>query len=104
MAHDNIGLPLSDEPSNRSAILDSRQQLSVMNVQDFGRDSQNLCSLFHFGFTPPRQGTARVSPMTDIPVGYGYELDMVSLGRPHDSHSSGPEFAIIGMCAKADNS
>src|SRR5262249_10367296 len=104
VAHNDVGFPLSYQAGERSAILDGRQQLSIMNIQDFSRDAKNLCGLLHLCLTTASQWAACFLPMADVSVGHGHELDVMSLSCPHDCHASGLEFAIIRMSAKANDS
>src|SRR5207247_1074508 len=59
MAHDNVGFPLTDKAGNGAAVLQSRQQLAVVDIQYLSGDAKNLGGLLNFGSPPSSQRSAR---------------------------------------------
>ncbi len=97
MTHDDVGIPFPDQAGDSAAILQGRQQLAVVNVQDFRGDAQEACGGLDLGLAAARQGAAGVAPVADVAVGHGDELDVVPLRPPQDGDAAGLQFAIVRM-------
>src|ERR1700741_2110 len=74
-----------------------------MNVQNLADHAQHLLSRLAFGSAPAPQRAPCLAPVADVAIGNGDELNMVPEARPHGSHSSGLELAIIRMSAEAND-
>src|SRR5947209_8615119 len=103
MAHDNVSLPLTDQAGDGAAVLQSRQQFAVMNVQHLRGDAENLGGFLNLGGSPSSQGPARLAPVTDVAVGHGHKFNMMSLRGPQGGSPSGLQLAIVRMSAEADD-
>ena len=103
MADDDVGLPLADETDDFAAVLQCRLQLAVVNVEDLHGDAQHFCRRFHFGFAPQEQGPSGLPPVTNVAIGDGNELHAMPLPRPQSSGAAGSDFAIVRVCAEADD-
>ncbi len=47
MGDDDVGLPVADQPRDRAAVLQRRQQLTVVVVEHFGIDAEYLGRRVH---------------------------------------------------------
>jgi hypothetical protein len=74
-----------------------------VDVENLGRDTEDLVGVFRFGFAPAGQRATGFAPMTNITVGNGYQFDMMTFGGPHRAYTSGLDLAIIRMRPEADD-
>ena len=102
VAHDDVGLPLADEPGDLLPVLQRRHQLAVVDVEHRALDAEDLPALGHFRLPPLRQRAAGLFEMADIAVGHGDELDLVPGRRPHRRHAARLELGVVGMRAEGD--
>ena len=51
--HD-VGLPLADQPGDRPAILQGWHEFAIVDVENLGRDAEDLVRLDHLGGPPSR--------------------------------------------------
>src|SRR5207247_823800 len=100
---DDVSLPLADEASNGAAVLQSRQQLAVMNVQHLGGDAENFSRFLNFRRAATSQWSARLAPVTYITVRHRDKLDVMPLSRPHSGRAADLQLAVIRVRAEADD-
>src|SRR5262245_35831977 len=99
-----VCVPLANETDQFLSRFKCGQQFAIVNVQNLNGDSEHPIGFFHFLFPSQRQRTTCFTPMTDVAVSHGNELDMVTFSSPKSARSRGLQFAIIRMRAKSDDS
>ena len=103
VAHDDIGLPLADEPRHGLAVVERRRQLAVVNVHHIGLDAEDARALGDFRLSPPRQRSTGGFEMADVAIGHGHELDLGASRRPQRRHAARFQLRIVGMGAEGDD-
>jgi hypothetical protein len=103
MAHDDVGLPVADQPGDLLPVFERWDQFPVVDVEDLVLDPEDLGALRHFRFPPLRQRAAGLFEVADIAVGHRHELHLVAGRRPHGRHPARLELRIVGMRAEGDD-
>jgi hypothetical protein len=79
------------------------RRFSIVNVEDFGFDSQVLGGLIDFGRAALRQRAAGDLPMADVAVGDRNEFDVMTQGGPFGRHAAGLVLGVVRMRAEAND-
>jgi len=78
-------------------------KFAIMNVENHALDAQNLVSVIDFHFSAQGERSSRLAPMANVTIGHGNKQDVVPFSGPHRTRAAGLKFAIIRVCAKADD-
>ena len=103
MGHDDIGLPVADQPCDRAAMLERRLQFAVVDVEHLRGDLEDACRFLDFVLAALGERAAGHLPVPDVAVGDGDELDVMPELRPLRRGAAGLQLAIIRMGAEADD-
>jgi len=103
MTHDNVCTPFADQAHKGSPVFEARHNLTIVNVKNFGFDTEDLCAALNLGGAALGQGTTSRTPVADIAVRTGDKLDVMPPGRPHSRYAPGTKFVVVRMCAEADD-
>jgi hypothetical protein len=104
MAENDVGLPFADQPRKSAAVLDSREKLTIVNIEDLGGDAKDLGATLDFRRTTQRELSSAHGKMADIAIGRRHELDVVARRGPLGGNTARLEFAVIRMGSKCNNS
>jgi hypothetical protein len=100
---DEIGIPFADELHDGLAILEGREQLAIVDVEDLDLSAHAFGGLLHLGGAALRKFPARHAPVADVSVGAGDELDLVPEFGPLDGATADLKLGIIGMGPEGDD-
>src|SRR5262249_44728194 len=88
---------------DRAPVVQGYHQFAIVDIQDFNRYSEDLCSFFHLFFASKGEGSAGFLPVANVAVGDRNKFYVMSFSCPHGRNTAGLQFAIVRMCAEADD-
>jgi hypothetical protein len=97
--HD-IGIPLPDQTRDGSPVFQCGHDLAVVDIEHFVGDAEPPRNLLHFFQSALRQRPARGLPVSDIAIGGGDQLDVMSGLGPFHRDAGAAIFGVIGMRAE----
>ena len=103
VAHDDVGLPVANEPGHRAAVLERRHQLAVVDVEHLGLDAEDPRALRDFRLAPLRQRPAGALEVADVAVGHRDELHLVPGGGPQRRHAARLQLGVVRVRAEGDD-
>ncbi len=103
VAHDDVGLPLADQPDEGLAVLQRRHQLAVVDVEHLGLDAQDFGGGLDLGGAAFGQRAAGHLGVPDVPVGRGDELDAMAPGGPQGGGPPRFQLAIVRVGPEDDD-
>ncbi len=100
---DDIGVPLSDESDDGSAVFEGGGDFAVVDIEDLGGGAEDFGAGFDFASASEGEWSAGLAPVSDVAVGGGDEFDVVSLGGVEGADAADLQFAVIGVRAEAED-